>query len=295
MFEIPINQKIQQISTPFSENKMVQVLVQREDLIHPICSGNKWWKLKYNLQEAVKDKKESVLTFGGAHSNHILATAYACNSLNLNSIGIIRGEDVKNSTLTQASKLGMELHFIDRGLYRKKDIIDWGEKFNNAYILPEGGMNFLAIKGCQEMLATSDFDYVCCCVGTGGTLAGIVNSLQGSQEAIGIPVLKGGDFLNDIINEYVISNTNWHLNNDYHFGGYAKMTKELLDFMNTFKATFHFSLDPVYTAKLFFGVFDLIQKGFFKKKSKVLILHSGGLQGIEAMNKKIKSKGWRIE
>lgn len=274
---------------------MVRVFVQREDLINPFCSGNKWWKLKYNLVEALNNKNDSVLTFGGAHSNHILATSYACHNLKLNSIGIIRGEEVNNNTLSQAMKFGMELHFIDRGMYKNKDIIDWGAKFKNSYVLPEGGTNPLAVKGCQEMLATSDFDYVCCCVGTGGTLAGIVNSLKGNQEAIGIPVIKGGDFLNTVIGNYANFNTNWHLNNDYHFGGYAKMTKELLDFMNSFKATFHFSIDPVYTAKLFFGVFDLIKKGFFKKKSKILILHSGGLQGIEAMNNKIKSKGWRIE
>jgi 1-aminocyclopropane-1-carboxylate deaminase len=281
----------------------VEIYIKREDLIHPLISGNKFRKLKYNLEEAKNRDKSTVITFGGAYSNHIAATAYACKIYNFKSIGIIRGEELEvnfleNPTLKLASEHGMEFIFVSRTLYREKEehlpkIID-ENILQNSYIIPEGGTNALAIKGCKEILTPDDesFDYISCCVGTAGTIVGLIESAKNSQKIIGFPALKG-DFHQKIIEQYT-SKDNWILNHDYHFGGYGKVNEELILFLNQFYLKYQIPLDPIYTGKMVYGVFDLIQKNYFPKKSKILMIHTGGLQGISGINKELLKKNKTI-
>ena len=224
-----------------------------------------------------------------------MATAYACRYFGFKSIGIIRGESMKklNSSLQNATDNGMKLHFIDRESYREKDQIDWKSKFGECVVIPEGGTNELAVRGCQEMIKDVSFDTVCVSVGTGGTLSGIVRSLKSNQNAIGFSSLKGADFLNTTLHKYVHS-SNWSINMNYHFGGYAKINEELIHFMNNFKFKYGITLDPIYTSKMFYGIFDLIRSDYFSSNCTILAVHTGGLQGIEGMNQKLKTKGWKI-
>ena len=281
------------------ENTSVELHIRREDLIHPFVSGNKFRKLKYNLIEAKKQHFESILTFGGAYSNHIAATAFAAQENGLRSIGIIRGDELAdkmddNPTLTFAKSCGMVFKFISREAYRNKDEVDFLEElaneFGKFYLLPEGGTNDLAVRGCEEILTPKDavYDVICTCVGTGGTIAGIINSSFSHQKILGFPALKGG-FLQKDIRKFAI-NENWSLIDDYHFGGYGKVSPELIAFMNWFSNEYKILLDPIYTSKMVFGVLDMINKNYFPDNSKILIIHSGGLQGIEGMNKKLKLK-----
>ncbi|MFV8354149.1 1-aminocyclopropane-1-carboxylate deaminase/D-cysteine desulfhydrase [Flavobacterium sp. XS2P14] len=277
----------------------ISVAIKREDLIHPFVSGNKFRKLKYNLLEAKKEKHETLLTFGGAFSNHIAAVAYAGKENGFKTIGIIRGEELQdkiteNPTLLFAQNCGMQFEFVSREAYRSKSETSFSEnlkqQFGAFYLIPEGGTNALAIKGCQEILTPEDaeFDYICCSIGTGGTISGIINSVLPHQKVLGFPALKG-DFLKDEIRNFV-HNDNWELMNEYHFGGYAKVNPILIQFINHFYAENKIPLDPIYTSKMVFGVLDLIQKNYFRAGSKILLIHTGGLQGIQGMNMKLKNK-----
>tara|TARA_B100000497_G_C7692797_1_gene421782 strand:+ start:395 stop:1285 length:891 start_codon:yes stop_codon:yes gene_type:complete len=296
MFSQVVQQDIQEIHSAFLHSKKVRLLVQREDLNDPYCMGNKWWKLRYNLIEAIREKHNKVLTFGGAFSNHIVATASACNRMGLKSIGIIRGDstDKLNPSLIRAQNDGMELFFVDRQIYRNKSNIDWKSIYGDHYLIPEGGTNELAVSSCEEMISFKEFDMVCVPVGTGGTLSGIIRSLNPSQHAIGFSSLKGGGFLNDEVKKYV-DHSNWSIQFDYHFGGYAKINLELVSFMNDFKRDFSIQLDPVYTAKMFYGIFDMIKNEQIRSNSTILAVHTGGIQGIEGMNQRIQSKEWKID
>ncbi len=280
-------------------NNEIELYIKREDVIHPYISGNKFRKLKYNLLQAQKEQHKKILSFGGAYSNHIAALAYAGQEYNFETIGIIRGEEVaynhhKNPTLQFATKCGMHLHFVAREVYSSKTetsfIASLQALYGDFYLVPEGGTNAFAIKGCQEILTPNDieFNYICCAVGTGGTLTGISNSTNSNQKIIGFPALKG-DFLNKEIAGLTTS-SNWELCLDYHFGGYGKVTPELIAFINNFNSKYKVPLDPIYTGKMAYGVIDLIEKGYFPPKSKILMIHTGGLQGIEGMNKLLKSK-----
>ena len=296
MFSQVVQQDIQEIHSAFLHSKKVRLLVQREDLNDPYCMGNKWWKLRYNLIEAIREKHNKVLTFGGAFSNHIVATASACNRMGLKSIGIIRGDstDKLNPSLIRAQNDGMELFFVDRQVYRNKSNIDWKSIYGDHYLIPEGGTNELAVSSCEEMISFKEFDMVCVPVGTGGTLSGIIRSLKPSQHAIGFSSLKGGGFLNDEVKKYV-DHSNWSIQFDYHFGGYAKINLELVSFMNEFKRDFSIQLDPVYTAKMFYGIFDMIKNEQIRSNSTILAVHTGGTQGIEGMKQRIQSKEWKID
>jgi len=276
-----------------------QVSLKPDYLIHPTVSGNKYRKLKYNLQKAQSENYRGILTFGGAFSNHIAATAAAGQSLNIPTVGIIRGEELAskmelNPTLKFAQSCGMHLEFVSRAVYKQKTdsayLKTLLEAYENCYILPEGGTNALAIKGCQEILTDEDraFDVICCAVGTGGTIAGLINSSLPTQKIIGFPALKGG-FLNEDICKFA-TQSNWELWEAYHFGGYAKVDSKLITFMNDFKTTYKIPLDPVYTAKMMYGIFDAIQSGEISKDVQVLAIHTGGLQGIEGMNLRLKQK-----
>ena len=286
----------QQISI---SNSSIELFVRREDLIHPFVSGNKFRKLKYNLIEAEKEKQNTILTFGGAFSNHIAATAFAGNEKGFKTIGIIRGDELEtkmdeNPTLKFAKSCGMQFEFVSREEYKNKDkpefLDNLKQKFGNFYHLPEGGTNDFAVRGCEEILTSNDaiYDFVCTCVGTGGTISGLINASFSNQKILGFPALKG-NFLQKDIRKFAI-NENWELIDDYHFDGYAKISDELIEFMNSFFKDTKILLDPVYTGKMFFGVIDLIKKNYFPEKSKILLIHTGGLQGIYGMNEKLKKQ-----
>lgn len=271
--------------------------IKREDLLYPMVSGNKFRKLKFNLIRAQEEKQHTLLTFGGAYSNHIAAVAAAGNKNGFKTIGIIRGEELAadfsgNPTLQFAVSHGMQLDFVSRENYRKKSeavfLDDLRAKWGDFFMIPEGGTNALAVKGCEEILQESDdrFDYICCCVGTGGTISGLINSSKEHQQIIGFPALKG-DFLKEEIRKFA-TNERWELVEDYVFGGYAKISNELITFINRFYLETGIALDPVYTGKMVFGVMDMIKRNYFPKNSKILLIHTGGIQGIEGMNLRLK-------
>ena len=299
-----------QIQLPILTERKVELWIKREDKTHPYVSGNKFRKLKYNIQEAKELSKTKLLTFGGAFSNHILATAVAAKLKGFSSVGVIRGEELginlektlqNNSTLQKAYENGMQFHFVSRSDYRKKIqpqfLSELTQKFGDFYLIPEGGTNELAIKGCEEILTSQDFefDYICSCVGTGGTVAGLIRSAKPHQTVLGFPALKG-DFLRNEVEKWSQTTNNWRLIKTYHFGGYAKYSEELIRFINEFKATTKIPLDPIYTGKMMFGILDLIQNDYFKKGIKIVAIHSGGIQGIEGFNQmqQKKQSGLRI-
>lgn len=273
--------------------------MRREDLIHPYVSGNKFRKLKYNLLQAKSENQETLLTFGGAFSNHVAATAFAGKEQGFKTIGIIRGDELRdkifeNPTLQFAQECGMQFKFVTRGAYRQKTEADFIEnlkhEFGNFYLVPEGGTNEFAVKGCEEILTKEDaeFDFVCCSVGTGGTISGIINSLLPNQKVLGFPALKG-DFLKEDIRKFTRKD-NWEIITAYHFGGYGKVNQELITFINQFYIENKIPLDSIYTAKMVFGVMDLINKNYFPENSKILLIHTGGIQGNAGMNLKLKAK-----
>jgi 1-aminocyclopropane-1-carboxylate deaminase len=275
------------------------LFIKRDDLLHPHISGNKYRKLKYNLAEAKARGLKTLLTFGGAYSNHIAAVAAAGKEAGFLTIGIIRGEELKgeiskNPTLSFAASCGMSLEFVSRETYRDKTseqfINSLTKVFGPFYMLPEGGTNAFAVKGCEEILEQDDsvFDYICCAVGTGGTISGIINSAQPHQKVLGFPALQGSFLKNEV--SQLAAGGNWDLIQGYEFGGYGKIDSNLIAFVNNFREMHKIPLDPVYTGKMLFGVMDMISKGFFPEESKILAIHTGGLQGIAGMNLKLKSK-----
>jgi 1-aminocyclopropane-1-carboxylate deaminase len=292
----------QQIKFPLPNG--IELFIKRDDLLHPIISGNKFRKLKYNLEEARRLNHSVLLTFGGAFSNHILAVAGAGAEFGFKTIGIIRGEELEtkiheNPTLAKAQELGMEFYFVSRAKYRLKEeegfVSDLQRKFGTFYLVPEGGTNQLAIKGCEEILTGFDkeyFTHIACAVGTGGTASGLINSLSKNQQLIGFSSLKGA-FLSDVIRNFVVK-TNWSISDAYHFGGYGKVNDELIIFLNSFYSQTNIPLDPVYTGKMVYGVLDLIEMGYFPPNSKILMIHTGGLQGIKGMNFALQKKNKEI-
>jgi len=294
-----VNVLNQQVHLPILKEKNITLFIKREDKIHPFISGNKYRKLKYNLLDAKHKGQDTLLTFGGAYSNHIAATAYAGKEYKLNTIGVIRGEEITkkwqdNPTLFFAAENGMRFKFVSRTAYKEKEtdsfLKELENEFGTFYALPEGGANTLGIKGCEEILTQEDssFNYVCSSVGTGGTVSGIVNASSASQKIIGFSALKG-DFLKDEIRKFA-SKENWELQTNYHFGGYAKVSSELVAFINDFKLKTTIPLDPIYTGKMLYGILDLVAKDYFKPKTKILAIHSGGLQGITGINNILRKK-----
>ena len=299
--DIDGNTPIEEVNDSFLEERKITLLIKREDLNHPFMSGNKWHKLKYNLQEAKNQGKKILLTFGGAYSNHIYAVSAAGKIFNFNTIGIIRGEEhlPLNPTLTFAKENGMAFYYLNREKYRKKESLEIINELKNIigdfYLIPEGGTNHLAVQGCSEIIDSikEDFDYICCPCGTGGTLAGLISGLNGKKFALGFAVLKGAGFLRDNVNSLVkhtndISYDNWEINLDYHFGGYAKFDKQLLNFVYNFSAQNKIPIEPIYSGKMFFGIYDLVSRGFFKEGSRIIALHTGGLQGLKGLSERNK-------
>ena len=294
---------LEKLELPIFEEKQLKVWVKRDDLIHPEISGNKWRKLKHNIQKYKNGNYKALLTFGGAYSNHILATAKVGFDFGIHTIGIIRGEEhlPLNPTLKKSTELGMEIQYVSRSDYKEKHTEDYKEKlkkeFGNVFIVPEGGGNVEGVLGCKDIVMEieQDFDYILTDCGTGTTLAGIGLALKEHQKVIGIPVLKGGGFIeNEVRNFYAqiekaeLFLPQIELETAYHFGGYAKHKPELLSFMRSFYEQTNVKTDPVYTGKLFYGFMDLVQKNRFPPHSKIVVVHTGGLQGIEGFEKRYK-------
>ncbi|WP_375472380.1 1-aminocyclopropane-1-carboxylate deaminase/D-cysteine desulfhydrase [uncultured Nostoc sp.] len=305
---------LQQINSEIAHYAGVDVYVLRLDLMHPLVNGNKWFKLKYNLLEAKEKNFTTLLTFGGAYSNHIYATAAAGNLFGFRTIGVIRGEErlPLNPTLSFAVQQGMQLVYLNREMYRQRNTPALQEylrqRFGEVFIIPEGGSNLNGVRGCTEIIGnampTAGYAYVfnriCVACGTATTLAGIALSLHEGQRAIAFPVLKNGAFLaqeiETLLTNYLASGlpapysspASWELVCDYHFGGYAKVKNELLLFSQQFTQEHGVPLDYVYTAKMFYGVMDLLKQGFFCRGDSLLLVHTGGLQGNVGMEKSLQ-------
>jgi len=289
----------QQLNSPLFNERQIEVTVKRLDLLHPDVQGNKFYKLHYNLKAAKDLGLGKVLTFGGAYSNHIHATAFAAEANGLESIGVIRGE-VKvplNPTLEDARNQGMLLHPLSRADYRHKDspsiLRNLKLQFGDFYLIPEGGTNAMAIKGTKEILTEQDLnmDFITTPIGTGGTFVGLLGSASPKQQVIGFSALKG-EFIYSEIDELlqkhkIIPKCTYNIQTAYHFGGYAKHKPPLIQFMQELKEKANLPLDPVYTGKMMFGLFDLIQKDSFPNGSKILVLHTGGLQGIRGFEQRL--------
>lgn len=294
--------QVQHINSLSADKFNVELAIARLDNLHEHWGGNKYFKLKYNLEAAAHQNKSHLLTFGGAYSNHIAATAAAGKAHGLKTTGIIRGEklDELNPTLQFARDCGMELLFVNRSDYRLRDrpaqLIQAAQlpivEIEKYYLIPEGGSNELGFKGCTEIMKMIDYsaDVICCSCGTGTTFAGIVRSLNENQKGIGFSSLKGADFLKNEIAQtldqysaglitHESKKANWEVQTNYHFGGYGKVKPELVQFCKDFKELYKIELDLVYTGKMLFGILDLIEKGYFKEGTKILALHTGGTQG----------------
>lgn len=287
-------------SAPLLEESGVSVWIKRLDQSHPQISGNKWYKLWHNLRAAKAQGAQKLLTFGGAYSNHIVATAKAAQLFGFASVGLIRGEEhlPLNPVLHYAQSCGMELHYMNRSAYRNKNapeqLRQLHKRFGDFYLIPEGGSNASALEGCRQILTPDEwatFDAVCLPMGTGGTLAGLLLAAQQDQQVIGFSSLKGGGFLRAEVERLLTAHQKvyqrevqdlptWHLETAYHFGGFAKQPPALKSFMTDFERQYSIPLDRVYTAKMAFGALDLLQKGFFERGQRVLLLHTGGLPRV---------------
>ncbi len=273
-------------------SKNVKLFMKREDLIHPQISGNKYWKLFFNINNylAKNPEKPYIITFGGAFSNHISAVSALGNLAKIPTLGIIRGEELKdkwrdNPTLLFAKRNGMNLQFVTREEYRHKEKLTefLQREFPDALIVPEGGTNEDAVGGVKMMLnnETKDFDYLCTAVGTGGTIAGISKFCEENQKVIGFKVVEDDSLENKIFELTLKRNFNLI---DSAFGGYGKIKDENIRFINDFKENYGIPLEPIYTGKMMQKVFELIDEGHFPENSKILCFHTGGLQGIEGAN-----------
>ncbi len=264
--------------------KGIEVFIKRDDLTHEFISGNKFRKLKYNLIEARKIGVNKLLTFGGAYSNHLSAFAFACKAFGFEGKVLVRGEELNENsspTLVFAASCGVDLLFVSREEYRDKNKLVTAYE-DDFFVIPEGGSNTLALRGVGELInEMGDFDYLLTSCGTGGTMAGLIQNCPEKSQILGVSVLKGGEFLKDDITNLLQKtfSKNATLLTDYHFGGYAKYTQELLDFIRVFEKKHSILLEQVYTAKTFFAFYDLLEKDYFKPNSKVVLLHTGGLQG----------------
>jgi D-cysteine desulfhydrase len=285
---------VQPLHDELLHRKNVAIDVLRLDLIHPVISGNKWFKLKYHIQEALQQNKKGILTFGGAWSNHLVATALACAQANLASIGIIRGERpaILSATLQEVQDYAMQLQFISRGEYSNEEAIIpmLQEKYPDYYIVPQGGQSHVGVLGAAEIAQLAQiesYSHICCATGTGTMLAGLVHAALPHQQVIGICSLKIPDdennSLNSFVKPYAANPKQYKIFYDYHFGGYARRTDELIRFMNDVYRQHGLPTDFVYTGKLLFGFMQLVQKGYFQADSRILLVHSGGLQGNRSL------------
>lgn len=296
MLQIPEHKiPITELKTDFD----VRIFIKREDLIHPKISGNKFWKLFLNVNQYLESKPENplLITFGGAFSNHIASVSAFGKEFGIRTVGIIRGNELENNwqenpTLSEASKNGMEFHFVSREDYQNKEKLteEFSNRYSNSLIIPEGGSNKAAVDGLQYMLGndTKDFDYLCTAVGTGGTIAGISRFAEAYQKVLGIKVVRDDSLEKTIL--HWSGKENFELINAAE-NRYGKISDENVRFINWFFEEYNIQLDPIYTGKLIQTIFELAEKRFFPKGSKILAFHTGGLQGIKGANLFLKSKG----
>ena len=289
-FKLP--SKIKELKLNINNSNNIKLFIKREDLIHDIVSGNKWWKLNYNFKYIKEKKIKKILSFGGAYSNHLHALSWLAKKNNIKSFGLVRGckLSIENPTLSFCKKNKMDLFFLNRSTYRNnkynnpifKKIIKSEE---NVFVIPEGGFNEFGIKGCEEIMneVNEHYDIICCSIGSGCTAVGIIKSLKFDQSFLGFSSFKNNSQIKNIISEKV-KTMNWEINSEYNFGGFGQVNNELKKFIKDFKNTYEIMLDPIYTSKLFFGLFDMISKNKFPKDSRILALHTGGLQGIQGVN-----------
>ena len=299
MFQKSFTSTTQELVLDTLHGSTITMAIKREDSLHPIVSGNKLRKLKYNILHAKEQGYHTLLTYGGAYSNHVAAVAAVGELCGMNTIGVIRGEEVQqsygsNPTLALAERKGMQLHFVSRTQFRLKESDAFQrllrDSYGNFFSLPEGGTNALAVKGCAEILTEADaaYDFICTAVGTGGTLAGLVQASKDHQRVVGYSVL-GGTFQQEMVQRFT-AKANYTVKDLYNFGGYAKIDTELIRFMNNFREQTGILLDPVYTGKLLYGIIADCKKNVFPENSRILAIHTGGIQGIEPMNQKLKRK-----
>ncbi|MFA6246495.1 MAG: pyridoxal-phosphate dependent enzyme [Mucilaginibacter sp.] len=290
---LEIYSPVQQIKNELFASKGIEVFIKRDDLIHPIISGNKWRKLKYVLLQAQAQNKTHLVTFGGAYSNHLLATAAAAAKFGFKATGIVRGEEVQNDTLFLCKLHGMQLIYTDRGSYRDKQAL-FAKFFaddEQAFYIDEGGASAEGAKGVSELVdeLTDTYDHIFCACGTGTTAAGIINGLTKHSSPTlfnAIPVLKNGGFMQHEIDKFLTTQTNYSLHLDYHFGGYGKTTPDLIQFIKQFVADTGILIEPIYTGKMLYALYDLAVKDHFSPDSKILAIHSGGIWGLLGMKDK---------
>lgn len=287
------------INQSLGEINGYSIFIKREDLLHPVVSGNKFRKLKYIFKEIITNKIPVVITFGGAFSNHLAATAALGNELGVKTIGIVRGQEWRNkinesNTLSYCYSKKMDLICVSREAYKKKETSDEIQKYlktiSNYRLIPEGGTESISVKGCAEILRPIDskFDVICSSLGTGGTLAGLITASYKKQFILGFNALNSSSAIN-LVNYYT-KKKNWEIINDFTFGGYGKIKPELINFMNNFYKQYKIPLDPVYTGKMLFAIFELIKKNKWRWGKKILVIHTGGLQGISGMNNYLERK-----
>jgi 1-aminocyclopropane-1-carboxylate deaminase len=281
---------VHQIKNKLFDEQGLTVFIKRDDLIHPIISGNKWRKLKYILKQARAEEKTHLVTFGGAYSNHLLATAAAAAKFGFKSTGIVRGEQVNNDTLFLCRLHGMNLLFTDRESYLDKPAL-FRKFFKNdpgAFFIDEGGASLLGTRGCSELIGELPeiYDHILCASGTGTTAAGIINGITAHKLATqfhAVPVFKNGAFIKDEIDKLLTTPANYHLHTGYHFGGYGKADDQLIEFVKQFVADTGILIEPVYTGKMLFALYDLAAKKHFAPGSRILAIHSGGIWGLLGM------------
>jgi len=293
--DFEIYSPVHQIHDKLFDEQGLKVFIKRDDLIHPIISGNKWRKLKYLLREAQAQNKTRLVTFGGAYSNHLLATSAAAARFGFKSTGFVRGEQVNNDTLFLCRLHGLNLIFTDRESYRNKQAL-FNKYFadnNDAFFIDEGGSSALGAKGCSELIDELDdtYDHIICACGTGTTAAGIINGLVSHKLPLqfhGVPVLKNGEFLRKDIDAFLEERSSYHLHTDYHFGGYGKVDDNLIGFVKQFVAATGVLIEPIYTGKMLFALYDLAAKNYFPTGSRILAIHTGGIWGLLGMKDKFK-------
>lgn len=291
--ELEIFSPVHQIHDPLFDEKGLEVFIKRDDLIHPLISGNKWRKLKYVLNQAQAENKTHLVTFGGAYSNHLLATAAAAAQFGFSSTGFVRGEEVDNDTFFLCRLHGMNLLFTNRDSYRDKQTL-FDKHFKSdtdAFFIDEGGASAFGAKGCSELVVelTETYDHIFCASGTGTTAAGIINGINTlplDAQFHGVPVFRNGEFLRADIDRFLTAPAQYHLHTEYHFGGYAKTSDELIQFIKRFVASTGMLIDPVYTGKMLYAIYDLAYKNYFAKGSKILAIHTGGTWGLLGMKDK---------
>lgn len=294
MFELPVYSPIEEVVNPLFSSKAVQLFIKRDDMIHPFISGNKWRKLKYILKEANQKGKTHLVTFGGAYSNHLLATACAAAKFRFKSTGIVRGEEISNQVLVLCRMFGMELIFADRESYRYKEELfeKYFKQDHLAFFIDEGGAGAIAVQGCSELIDELDdtYNHLFCAAGTGTTAAGILSGIKRNKLPTKmhiVPVLKGADFLKDEIKLYS-GTEDFNFHNNFHFGGYAKTDPSLIHFIKDFCRSTGILIEPIYTGKMLYAIYDLISRDQFLPGSKILAIHTGGLSGIAGMTKEFE-------